>query len=699
MEKKKCWVSRRNDPRPTPNGMQSATSNLRVLEHVKTGKLEFQVRESTPDSLPPTLRDFDQLLMTPLAEACACYHTRIIKLLLLHGARDNSGLACRISHLIHKSDLIKLVLSYHTLLKEALPSDPSSSEEEPADHLELMWSHMKLPLCRGEWVGPKAEFYPKDQDPDLRGGGVVAGAERRVKGRKRSHHELCNPLKTRPDFVTRYDVIRAVHLDNNQLTSVPVEIFQLQNVSKINLANNKISRLPTSPPPPDQRHAPFSADTSDYGSDSGCGWACPWLEELIVSKNELKHLPVCVWSLPNIRKLNCSKNKLVGLLPEEGSISEEVLTLSLEVVDVSQNVLKGMVPRFVFELPSLRRLDLSDNQIVQLPDTLWGCETLQELNVSSNRLSALPWCDPERVVQANSLQHSAHHLPMKEAIKVTGGKVEVKAQKFERNKSMYQRAPSTIRALNYSQELSGNISTDKCDYSSLQRMNLSGNQFKIFPEALACFAPNLVDLDVSRNPLTEIDVQFVPYTLKKLTAKNCEIARLGNVISKVQQLMINQNCRHGSSVGMACQHRNHTYLPYLQTLDVSHNMLKHVQLLRQTAEETPVDFGVREKVYDGKIAPNLDLLYPSLEGLNVTNNQLLGKFNPNIGHQAHLKWIRLSDNRNMSEIPMEFAYLKNTRQLTELQMRNLDNLVEPPPEYKEVGLSHLLTYMRSRLKE
>ncbi len=50
---------------------------------------------------------------------------------------------------------------------------------------------------------------------------------------------------------------------------------------------------------------------------------------------------------------------------------------------------------------------------------------------------------------------------------------------------------------------------------------------------------------------------------------------------------------------------------------------------------------------------------------------------------------------------MEFAYLKNTKQLTELRMDNLPALVEPPMEYQnsDAGLGHLLTYMRSRLKE
>jgi hypothetical protein len=124
-----------------------------------------------------------------------------------------------------------------------------------------------------------------------------------------------------------------------------------------------------------------------------------------------------------------------------------------------------------------------------------------------------------------------------------------------------------------------------------------------------------------------------------------------------------------------------------------------MQLTRQQPASDYIDYGSLEKEYDHKIAPALDLLYPALEGLNLSSNILKGKFNPNIGHQTNLKWIKLGDNEPLEKIPMEFAYLKNTRQLTELRMEKLPRLVEPPAEYQQTGLSQLLTYMRSRLRE
>lgn len=93
-------------------------SNLCVYENPDTGRFDFQMKNAGES----VGKNFDELSITPLAEACACFHDiEIMELLLLHGARDDNGLACRIAHLIERSDLIKLILSYRTVMKEDQP--------------------------------------------------------------------------------------------------------------------------------------------------------------------------------------------------------------------------------------------------------------------------------------------------------------------------------------------------------------------------------------------------------------------------------------------------------------------------------------------------------------------------------------------------------------------------------------------------
>jgi Leucine-rich repeat (LRR) protein len=502
----------------TESDGKSGETNLKVVENQKTGRLEFVMKGSN-DS--PTGSDFDQIFMTPLAEACACYHTTIMKLLLLHGARDDKGLACRITHLLHRPHLMKLILSYHTVLKEGMETVGDYVEIIP--QLELNWSHMKLPHFDGAWVGQEAEFYPlspKDQ------GGEAEDCYA-------SHSsELCNSLRAGPEVKVQFDAIVTVHLDNNQLHSVPIQLFQLQNVGKINLSGNKITEIPRDRPSQPLGSSPYQ--------DEASGWTCPALTSLNLSKNELAHIPACVWTLPSLMRLYLSRNKLQSLLPEVGPAPEgEDLSLTLEVVDISSNRLEGKISRFLFELPVLRSLILSDNKITELPETLWGCESLHDLNVAGNQLTSLPWCEAEGAYR-DTFSHSSFSQPvhLQQADKVIVGRAQVKAPNVDRNKSLYQRAPSTIKPLTTSQNVSSSMAVDKCDYSALRKLNLSRNKLSSFPEALGCFAPNLVELDVSKNPLKELDIQFLPHMLKKLTAKGCAIERFGTVITKAHQQQV-----------------------------------------------------------------------------------------------------------------------------------------------------------------
>ena len=674
------------------NAMEIGESNLRVVEDPKTGKLEIVVKESDLVSSSASGKEFDSIFMTPLAEACACGHTKIMKLLLKHGARDDSGLACRIAFLIQRYDMMRLILGYHTVLKESASPEDDIEEGEPIQNLELHWSYMKLPLCDGEWIGKEGEFYPicKDREKDLDDTGYT--------GSSGSSSELKPVSNASPQVIVKFDAITMVQMDNNRLQVIPIELFQLQNVQKINLSHNKITKLPTM-----EEH--FSGNSKNEMKGL-MGWACPCLTELNVSKNELVSIPLSVWGLPHLSRLLCAKNKISSLLPETGAISDEILSSSIEIVDLSGNHLNGKISQFIFELPSVRILNLSSNRITDLPETIWGCTTLQELNLSDNQLQKLPLCETEHVY-SQSLYHSnsgnyAPPVPIQKAGQVLGGRAIIKAVQIDRNKSLYQKAPSTIRALNTAQEVMGNHSIESYEYSSLQKLTLSSNKFSTFPEALPCFAPNLVDLDISRNShLESIDVQFLPFSLKKLVARNCQITKIGNVISRASHSRVVQNCRHGETAGLACQHRSHLRLPNLTTLDLQGNRITYMQLIRhkQNPESEKENVGTLEQEFDHKVAPALDLLYPSLEGLNLSANKLIGKFNPNIGHQSHLKWIKLGKNHDLTAIPMEFANLKNSRQLTQLEMDDLPNLVEPPAEYKGANLNHLLTYMRSRLKE
>lgn len=114
--------------------------------------------------------------------------------------------------------------------------------------------------------------------------------------------------------------ITRIDLSDNQLHSLPPEIFQLQSLRTLNLDRNHLDEL--------LLLAPFARSSAEQG--------CPYLEILSVEKNQLtsvadslfdlrffpqlrlvnlaynklRHLPSTVWRLPSLRELNVAHNEI-----------------------------------------------------------------------------------------------------------------------------------------------------------------------------------------------------------------------------------------------------------------------------------------------------------------------------------------------------------------------------------------------------
>ncbi|ELK24186.1 Leucine-rich repeat serine/threonine-protein kinase 1 [Myotis davidii] len=200
--------------------------------------------------------------------------------------------------------------------------------------------------------------------------------------------------------------ITELDLSANCLASLPSVVpWGLINLRKLNLADNHLGELP-------------GVQSSDEiicsrWASLGAGplrvkWAhlrLPWVDidwlidiscqitELDLSANCLASLPSVVpWGLINLRKLNLSDNHL-GELPGVQS-SDEIICSRLLEVDVSSNKLAHLPPGFL-HLSKLQKLTASKNYLEKLFEeesaTNWiGLRKLQELDVSDNKLTELP---------------------------------------------------------------------------------------------------------------------------------------------------------------------------------------------------------------------------------------------------------------------------------------------------------------------
>ena len=627
-------------------------------------------------------KSFNQLYMTPLAEACALGYTDIVNALFSYGAYDESGLACRIAHLAHNYDLMQSILARScSIIREKIDLNGSSSSSSMPG-LSLEWEGKKLPEVRSEWFRDSAVYIV--DDPSV----VEEQTDKETDVMKEANKNLrrIEPLQLRRLTLSEMP-IRRINFAKNNLKSLPLEIFHLEHLTELALMNNRLVELPV----------------DEAGGEDG-GWRCKQLELLNLSRNNLVKLPSCLWVLPSLKKICVSHNNLASFSVSDVPNGE--LSKFLTSIDLSYNSITPTLPPFFFQFPSLKRAFFQHNKLMHVPSTIWQCPTLQELTLNDNELESLPWCDPHTETDTNSSPHLEHTI-FQQSDQVLTGMVQVKpnaaGNPFSKQKSSLYRS---IKAAGV-QELSwvnySAVNTESYDYSALTKLDVSKNRLSAFPEALPCLAPNLTELLISHNKIPFIDVQYVPQSIKKIISRNCEVELVGNVIKPEQFKQVVKSCRCpiADFHGRPCQHRNHPRLDHLIFFNLSNNKVKHFQLIHHPPYDQqwsdPGEYP-KEKEFQSSLS-SLDLLYPALENLDLSRNCLQGLFNPNIGHQTHLKSIKLHSNPDLERIPFEFSCLKKSKDFTELTMNDLPKLYKPPREYQTAGLTHVLTYMRSCLKE
>ena len=586
-------------------------------------------------------KDFDQLLITPLAEACACGHSQAVDMLLSAGASDPEGMGVRLAQFANNHEIAYTVLSHHCKLLV----------ENCLYTLSIDWSDMKIAELAGSWFVEGSLFFPSSAEDD--------------EGRSLP---LTSPLPRQLNAL----LLTKVSMYGNNLLSVPVELVQLDNLNFLDLSCNCLQTIPS-------------------------GISCPSLKCLYLSKNKLIELPVKIWYLPSLEELDVKHNILESV--GKDFIDPSRLSQSLKMVDISHNKLDDL-PSFILDLPALAELNVSYNELITLPHNLWECNTLRELSASNNALASLPSCEPQSTFMSSQQPHAIHAVQCGK--RVVGAKAHVRAN-FDklRNKKNTVRFVNDLGALQevYSEE---HITRNE-GCCGVEKLFLKGNKLSMFPDALPCLAPLLTELDISHNKIEEIDVSFLPPMLKKLTATNNKIVKFGTFINPQLKSHMIRYCRMVGTQPQQCHHRTHKEMRNLTTINLTVNQLKHFQLMQSLELDmasTSKDAETISARHSSMNYSQLDLLYPELENLNLSHNCLQGCFNHNIGCQSQLKSITLSNNAELEELPMEFAYFKKRKKFTQLSFYNLPKLRDPPPEYhKNDKLRTLLSYMSSRLKK
>lgn len=372
-------------------------------------------------------------------------------------------------------------------------------------------------------------------------------------------------------------------------------------------------------------------------------WSClrlPWVDldwfidiscqirELDISSNLLTSLPSVVpWGLLNLQKLNLSDNQLCDLPSVQ--TSDEIICSRLLEIDVSNNKLTSLPPGLL-HLSRLQRLCASKNFLANLfreDGANWiGLRRLQELDVSENHLSDLPSSVFHCFKSLRYLNVSRNKLkmfpepwacPLKHC-KASKNCIEI----LPDNLAVFWR--NHLLEVDFSENALKDVPRDLFQLEALQYLKLSGNQLASLPPADTWTCRLLKSLDLSKNQL----------------GRNED----GSKTRRVPFFSTKYRTRSGTDLGSS------------------------------------VEFPL--------------FLRDSLEVLYLNDNQL-DAFPHSVCQLKSLTELYLGSNPGIKELPPELGQLSSLWQL-DLEDLNISNL---PAEIRKEGPVTILAYLRAQLRK
>eukprot|EP00753_Platysulcus_tardus_P012192 PLAT3346.9.p1 GENE.PLAT3346.9~~PLAT3346.9.p1 ORF type:complete len:1287 (+),score=649.53 PLAT3346.9:150-3863(+) len=372
-------------------------------------------------------------------------------------------------------------------------------------------------------------------------------------------------------------------------------------------------------------------------------------DQLILTKASLEAVPLSVYRGPDAQAqlallvyINLSHNALTAL-PATGLF---FWASSLRKLDLSFNKLVEL-PDEVEDAGALQLCDISHNLLARLPAALCRLPQLAVLNVANNELEALPL----ELGQLTSLEALvAFNNKLVELPPTVGGLIRLR------------RCELSLNALSSLPESLGGC-------TALQTLDVSWNALAALPETIGdCVRLETLDLQYNR-------LKALPASISSLDAlRSCYLGR--NLLLAVPatlrgmpsllELKLERNQIRVMPDGVAD-------LEALQSLDLSHNLLRAM----------PPQLGRITSLHALSLAGNsISALPPELAALaclaelDLSRNQLSGTLLPELGFLTSLSALRLADNQ-LDELPVSVGAL------TQLEAMDLSRnaLVDVPSSF------------------
>ncbi|XP_018092980.1 FLII actin remodeling protein S homeolog isoform X1 [Xenopus laevis] len=278
-----------------------------------------------------------------------------------------------------------------------------------------------------------------------------------------------------PDDIFQLDDLSVLDLSYNQLSECPRELENGKNMLVLNLSHNSIDNIPNQ----------LFINLTD-------------LLYLDVSDNKLDSLPPQMRRLVHLQTLILNNNPLLHAQLRQLPAMTALQTLHLRNTQRSQSNL----PTSLEVLTSLSDVDLSMNELTRIPECLYTLSNLKRLNLSSNQISEISLCI-DQWAQLETLNLARNQLTsLPSAICKL---VKLKKLYLNSNKLDFDGIPSGIGKLSNLEEfMAANnnlelIPESLCRCSKLRKLVLNKNRLVTLPEAIH-FLTDVEVLDVRENP-------------------------------------------------------------------------------------------------------------------------------------------------------------------------------------------------------
>lgn len=478
-----------------------------------------------------------------------------------------------------------------------------------------------------------------------------------------------NPKLKFSNSESAFASITRLDLSNNNLIKLPICIFQLTSLKVLNLSQNCLQTLP-------------ETDTDVYSTNQ-------------------KHLYQTAYK----SRMSKSKSFTVNLSKKD-SYSGEWNLPTLEELYLLDNELENL-PMSIFELPNLQLLDCSNNHLRHLPNNVWFAPKLRELNLSLNLIKDLPSKLPTTNNQEMMKNSSSVLAEMSKFSNKSIPDLVFQEDQLNFDSEANLKSQCIKHLNNWSNkiELVNSVyiedETEKANQSKLVQLNLSHNSFTTIPDILSCAAPSLSRLNLSYNCLKTMgSVKLYPSNIKHIDLSNNQITKwFISDINPPDDSMFNcflfsELSNTNKLLGTFCQHKEHLKLENLRTLLLSNNKLDKLVLNSVDLTANTVD-AEQFELTDTK-AKN-KLIFPNLSYLDISFNRL-SCIPRDISNLTNLSVLNISKNKDICQLPAEIGLLSKLWNLNTVDC-NLDEPIKSMIESKKYKTMDIVGYLKSILED